>query len=300
MTAADRIAILRRGRMIAHLAPDEIGSRRELARLMVGREFVLAVDKPDLPPGDPVLRIADFSGTGSQGRPGFVDIDLTVHRGEILGIIGVAGNGQSALAAAITGSFDAGTPATGTVTFLGRQTPAARWRGSRSIGHVPEDRHHTGSVHDMTLTENFALTRLDRAGTGPWLDMDRVHNDTAEAISEFSIRTTGPEDTASNLSGGNLQKLILARELSRNPDLLVAEQPTQGLDIASTEEVWSALIRQREHSAVLLISGDLKEVLSLADRIAVMFRGRIVDVIDSLDGDAVGRIGLLMAGGGEA
>ncbi|WP_461208527.1 ABC transporter ATP-binding protein [Desulfocurvus sp. DL9XJH121] len=300
LSAADRIAILRRGRMIAHLAPGDLPSRRELARLMVGREFVLAVDKPAIEPGETVLELTNFSGSGRFGSAGFADVDLTLRRGEIVGLIGVAGNGQSALAAALTGTSDAGRPEAGTVSFLGRTSEARRWRGHPRIAHVPEDRHEQGSVGGMTLAENAVLTRMDAAGPGPWLDPASMRGEAARAIDRFSIRATGPDALAGSLSGGNLQKLILARELARDPDLFVAEQPTQGLDIAATEDIWAALIRQRERSAVLLISGDLKEVLSLADRIAVMFRGRILEVVDALNADAVGRVGLLMAGGDAA
>ncbi|GAB7024085.1 ABC transporter ATP-binding protein [Salidesulfovibrio brasiliensis] len=299
MAAADFISILRRGRMIAGLAPSRIESRRELARLMVGREFVLAVDKPEIQAGDPVLELENVSGKGVAGRTGFKDVSLTIRKGEILAVIGVAGNGQSSLASAITRASDSGEPTSGTIRFLGETVEAVRWNGSEAIGYVPEDRHRTGSVHGMSLAENFALTRLKDCGDGPWLDRGTVRRETAQAISDFSIRATGPDDEAGSLSGGNLQKLILARELARNPALFVAEQPTQGLDIAATEDIWASLIKQREHSGILLISGDLKEVLTLADRIAVMFRGRILEVLDALDTDAVGRIGLLMAGGME-
>ncbi|WP_243545780.1 ABC transporter ATP-binding protein [Pseudodesulfovibrio tunisiensis] len=298
--AADYISILRRGEIIAGLAPSEIDSRRELARLMVGREFVLAVDKPDIKLGETVLKVDGFGGTGRSGKAGFADVSLEVRRGEILAVIGVAGNGQSALASAITGTSDAGTPTSGTVTFMGNTVDANRWRGAPTIAHVPEDRHRTGSIHDMTLAENFALTRLAEAGPGPWLDQEKVRKETAQAIRDFSIRATGPDDKAGSLSGGNLQKLILARELAGNPDLFVAEQPTQGLDIAAIEEIWASIVKQREKSAILLVSGDLKEVLSLADRIAVIFRGRILDIVEALDADSVARIGLLMAGGGDA
>lgn len=300
MAAADFISILRRGRMIAGLDPSRIESRRELARLMVGREFVLAVDKPALSPGEAVLELKDFCGRGGAGRTGFEGINLTVRKGEILAVIGVAGNGQSSLASAITCASDDGTPESGSIRFLGTQYDATGWKGHDAIAYVPEDRHRMGSVHDMSLAENFALTRLDACGEGPWLDKAQVRQETIRAIDNFSIRATGPEDAAGSLSGGNLQKLILARELARKPALFVAEQPTQGLDIAATEEIWASLIKQREHSGILLISGDLKEVLTLADRIAVMFRGRVLEVLDALDTDAVGRIGLLMAGGGEA
>ncbi len=299
LAVADFISILRRGKIIAGFHPAQLDSRRELARLMVGREFVFQVEKPAIAPAEIVMELRDVSGTDATGQTAFENVNLHVRRGEILAVIGVAGNGQSALAAAITGRSDAGRPVSGEISFMGCSMPAHRWRGAPGLAYVPEDRHRTGSVADMSLAENFALTRLDEYGSGMWLDESAIYEETKTAIRTFHIRATGPNDSAASLSGGNLQKLILARELSAAPDLFVAEQPTQGLDIASTEEIWAALIKQRNQSGVLLFSGDLKEVLSLADRIAVIFRGKILTVLDALNADAVGRIGLLMAGGSE-
>ena len=296
LEVADFIAILRRGRIIARLKPEEIESRRELARLMVGREFVLRVDKEDVEPGETVLAVRGLTGAERRGRPAFEDVSFHVRRGEIVSVVGVAGNGQEQLAKAITGT---GRPAVaGAVTFKGAEYAAPDWArvDKRGLAHVPEDRHHVGSVADMSLTENFLLTRLDASG-GPWLDMAEAREDTEAAIAEYEIRAPGPDAPAGGLSGGNLQKLLLARELSRGPDLFVAEQPTQGLDIGATDDVWKAILAQRARSGVLLFSGDLREVLSLSDRIVVMFRGRVAEVIDALDQEGISRIGLLMAGG---
>ena len=295
LAVADRIAILRRGRIIAQVSPDRIGSKHELARLMVGRELVLRVDKPDVVIGDTVLDVSDLTATDGNGRPAFEDISFSVRRGEIFSIIGVAGNGQTALSEALNGLSAARR---GTIRFMGRPYTHETWAEARhpEIAFVPEDRHHAGSIAGMDLADNFILTRLDQAGRGFFLDTGCIATDIQAAVARFNIVAPSARTLAGHLSGGNLQKLILARELSRNPDLFIAEQPTQGLDINATEEIWQALLAQRARSAVLLFTGDLKEAIALSDRIAVMFRGRILDVIDASDSDAVGRIGLLMAG----
>lgn len=293
MEAADRIAILRRGRIVAGSEPGRINNKLELARLMVGREVVLRVDKPEMPAGEVVFEVHRLSATSPLG--GFSDISFSVRKGEVFAIVGVAGNGQEALAAAVAGR----TPASGgTIRYRGIAYSTAAWarHRPRSLSYVPEDRHHTGSIGSMTLADNFFLTRLDKAGNGPWLDRSHMHEETEQAVRRFEIVAHSTRTPAGTLSGGNLQKLLLAREMADDPALFIAEQPTQGLDIKATEDVWSAMLAQRRHSAVLLVTGDLREALSLADRVAVMFRGRFMDIIDTQDADSVERIGLLMAG----
>jgi simple sugar transport system ATP-binding protein len=164
------------------------------------------------------------------------------------------------------------------------------------MAYIPEDRHETGSVAGMDLVDNFLLTRLD-AFSGPVrIDRNGARKATAAAVDRFDVRCPGPGTRAGHLSGGNLQRLILARELSRRPDLILAEQPTQGLDVRAAEAVWQALLDQRKTAAVLMVTGDLKEALSLSDRIAVMFRGRILDTVSTRRPEDVERIHLLMAG----
>ena len=289
LAAADRIAILRRGKVIARLEPGDTPGRRELARLMVGREFVLKVDKPPCTPGEAVLRAEGLCA------PAFRDVTLTLNRGEILAVVGVAGNGQAELTAALAGS---GRFTAGRLTFLQKSIDARHWRAAPAhaagaIAYVPEDRHGRGCVPAMDLVENCMLTRLRGSF---WLNRARFERLTEQAVRDFDIRAPGLHARAGQLSGGNLQKLILARELGRAPDLFIAESPTQGLDVAASEDVWKALVAQRERSAVLLVTGDLREALSLADRIAVMFRGRVVETLAADDAEAVARIGLLMAG----
>ena len=299
LALADDISIMRKGRVIISTETDRKQiSKRQLARLMVGRDVVLRVNKAEIQPGETVLRVKNFSGADAHGTTRFADISFEVRRGEIFAIIGVAGNGQSGLVSAITGLTRADG---GEVSFIGSTFSAREWANAPKDGlaYVPEDRYHTGCVGPMTIAENFALTQLDRYATGVTglaLDRQKMIADGIKAVEDFKIKAGSADDTAQSLSGGNLQKVILSRELSRNPKLFVAEQPTQGLDISATEEIWQALLKCRERAGVLLVTGDLKEVLSLSDRIGVIFSGRLLEIIDASDSDQVGRVGLLMAG----
>ena len=295
MRLAHRISIMRHGKMIGTTAPGKIRSKRELARLMVGREILLKVDKEEVPRGDPVLSVQGLGAERDPAHSSFEGIEFQVRKGEVLAVTGVAGNGQDMLVACLTGRAPFSD---GTITFLGREFTPLTWGAARKdrMAYVPEDRYTTGTVPGQSLTENFMLTRLDEFGRGPFLQSGKAREATLDAIRRYDVKAASPEAAARHLSGGNLQKFILARELGRNPDLIIAEHPTQGLDVGATEDIWQALLAQRAHAGVLLVSGDLKEVLSLADRIAVMFRGRILRVISAHDEDAVSHIGLLMAG----
>lgn len=296
MSLSDRISIMRRGKIIATLLPEQIRSKRELARLMVGREIVLKVDKEKFPVGKTVFAVKGLGYGGSDHHIPFDQIDLEVRTGEILAITGVAGNGQDTLVACLTGLLPFKK---GSVTYKGRRFNSLEWikTAKRDLVYIPEDRYGTASIPSQSLVENFMLTRVEEFGKGPLLDLKGARAETSGAIDHFGIKTpSGPSSKARQLSGGNLQKFILARELGRKPRLIIAEHPTQGLDVGATEEVWDSLLRQREHTAVILVSGDLKEVLSLADRIAVMFRGKILKVISTSDEEGVSQVGLLMAG----
>ncbi|WP_462324610.1 ABC transporter ATP-binding protein [Desulfoplanes sp.] len=299
MQLADRISIMRRGKMITHILPEQVRSKRELARLMVGREIVLKVDKKDIAPGPPVLSARGLKEVNGEGRTVFEAIDLEVKKGEILAITGVAGNGQEALIAALAGlaPFTEGTIGWKEVDY----THQTWFRADKNdLAYIPEDRHTTGTIASLDLAENYMLTRIGEFSRGPFLQAANARILATKAIGTYKILTPNAVDSmAGQLSGGNLQKIILARELEKNPRLIIAEQPTQGLDIGATEEVWQTLIAQRQNAGILLVSGDLKEVLSLADRIAVMFRGRILEIIPATDTEGIARIGLLMAGTSE-
>ena len=297
---ADEISVMRKGRLIISTeARSSQISKRQLARLMVGRDVVLQVEKDQIPAAETVLSLEGLSGGTVGETSAFHDVSFEVRKGEIFSIIGVAGNGQSGLVAAITGLTEA---TGGKISFLGTQCTPRQWmryvKGCE-WAYVPEDRYHMGCVGAMSIGDNFGLTKLSHYSSGPGgitLDRSRMAADCTEAISAYNIKAESADDRAHSLSGGNLQKVILARELSRKPKLFIAEQPTQGLDISATEDIWKALLASRKDSAVLLITGDLKEVLSLSDRIGVIFNGRILEIIDASDADAIGRVGLLMAG----
>ena len=296
---ADDISIMRRGRLVISEPIDARQmSRQQLARLMVGRDVVLRVDKKEVAVGETVLALEGFSGDSYVGGPSFSDVTFEIKKGEIFSIIGVAGNGQAGLVSAIAGLTRAKA---GTITFAGATYTAREWgmAGAGEIAYVPEDRYQSGSIASMSIADNFGLTRLQsykRGFAGMLLDREKMAADGARAIREHNIVVESGEYRAGTLSGGNLQKVILARELSRNAKLFIAEQPTQGLDISATEDIWQALLECREKAGVLLVTGDLKEVLSLSDRIGVIFNGRLLEVIDAHDSDQVDRVGLLMAG----
>ncbi|GFK93336.1 Xylose import ATP-binding protein XylG [Fundidesulfovibrio magnetotacticus] len=292
---SDRISILRRGRLVSRTTPAEAGGKANLARLMVGREVIFAIDKPPVAPGDEVLKLQGFTGGPDPARPAFREVDLSLRRGEVLAVVGVAGNGQTELTEALAGLCPARA---GTAALGGAPVEARHWARAPKPGlaYVPEDRHHEGSIPPLSLTHNFLLTRLGDFTRRMVLDWTVSRKATLEAMERFDIRAQAPEQASGELSGGNLQKLLLARELSRRPSVLVVNQPTQGLDVGASEDVWKSLLAAREHAGVLLVTGELTEALTLADRVAVMFEGRVLAVLDVADPDQVARICPLMAG----
>jgi ABC-type uncharacterized transport system ATPase subunit len=293
MEIADRITVLRRGRVIAHLTPSDVESRRELARLMVGREVVLKVEKKPAALGKVVLELRDCSGFDERGHLAFHNISFAVRRGEIFSIIGVAGNGQAELVAAIMGlkPFSSGE-----ILLFGKSHQRKASPPMEHVGYIPEDRMGMGSIPNLNLLDNLILTSYHQFYQHGFFQNEAAREKRDGLLSKFNIVVPNRDALARQLSGGNLQKLILAREFSRSPKLIVAEQPTHGLDIGATEEVWMELLKQREGAGILLISGDLKEVLSLSDRIGVIFRGRFMGVFSSEEEDWIGEIGPMMAG----
>jgi len=286
---ADEIAILRRGKIEGELDPNAIESKAELASRMVGKEVLLEVDRKPAEIGEPVLEVNHLTGLG------LTDIDFTVRKGEIVAVVGVAGNGQKALVEAVTGLCK---PPADTIFIM--QQP---WRKffaestwNRSMCYIPEDRLGLATLRNQNLVDNLLLTTRKGFSKGPWLNKKRAEKDTLELIKKFDIRPGRIHALAWQLSGGNLQKAVLARELYREPRLIVAEQPTQGLDVSATEEVWNRLLEARGMAGILLVTGDLNEALQLADHIAVMFRGRILGMLSTSDEETSGKIGPLMAG----
>jgi len=295
MALADRVTVLRRGRVTAADLPTSQSSPAELARLMVGREVLFFVDKTPAQPGPVVLDIATVRAENDRGLPALRDISLQVRAGEIVGVAGVAGNGQRELAEVITGLRRA---VGGQVTLNGERisNQPARQAIEQGLAHVPEDRTHVGSAPSLSITDNLIMKQYRRPpiGRGPWLDAAAAHEFATKLKDAYQIMAPSVQIQARLLSGGNLQRLILAREITARPKGMVAMQPTQGLDVGAIETVHRLLLEQREQGvAILLISEELDELLALSDRIAVIYEGEIVGEVT--DGD-VDRIGLLMTG----
>ena len=284
---ADDIAILRKGQVVEERSKESYKSKSELAQRMVGRDVILEIDRSTVELRQPVLQVENLRGGGLQ------DVSFRLHQGEILAIIGVAGNGQTPLVQVICGLQ---APISGSVQILGES-----WHrffgGTRSgLVYIPEDRLGLATCPRLNLLDNFLLTTRRRFSQGPWIRRNIAAERLSALIEDFDIRPSNFKLAARQLSGGNLQKLVLAREFYRRPRLIVAEQPTQGLDIGATEDVWRLLLKAREEAGVLLVTGDLNEALALSDRLAVMYRGRIVELFSVHDFNKVERIGQMMAG----
>jgi ABC-type uncharacterized transport system ATPase subunit len=303
MAFSDRVTVLRRGRNVANFVTAET-SKPELARQMVGREVVFRIDRADYRVDDqaltaarPMLEIHDLNALNDKGLPALQEVTLTVHQYEIVGVAGVAGNGQRELAEVITGL----RPATaGRVLLDGHDITNRQPRRAIDLGlsHIPEDRMHTGLIANMSVSDNLILKDyrhppLSRLG---FLIQKALQRFTDRLIDEFEIATPSRDTLVKGLSGGNLQKAILAREITAGGDLMVAVHPTRGLDIGATEWVQRRLLEQRQKgAAILLISEDLDELLAVSDRIAVIYEGRIMAIVPTQEAD-VEEIGLMMAG----
>ncbi|KAA5609519.1 ABC transporter ATP-binding protein [Rhodovastum atsumiense] len=293
-----RITVLRHGRVVAACDNDGTLSRAGLARMMCGRELAPPV-REALAPGRPLLQIETVSAR--RGRSALHEVSLTVRAHEIVGIAGVAGNGQRELADLVAGVL---SPERGRVLVEGVPVPRPdpREMQARGIGRVPEDRLVTGMIPSLSLAESMALPRFGQKPFSRFglLDRAAMRRFAQEQIFRFDIRTSGPQARSGTLSGGNLQKALLARELAWNPRLLLVAQPTRGIDIGAAERVHRCFLDlRRAGGGVLLISEDLEELFALSDRIAVMFAGRIVADLPVAEA-SVERIGLLMAGVAEA
>jgi len=294
MQCADRVTVMRDGRVVATRTTSSTGEQ-ELTQLMVGREVNLRADKSPQKPGAPVLQIRELHVEGEPGREKIPGLSLEVHAGEILGIAGVDGNGQSELAEAVMQLREIKS---GHVLLNGidmTRLSVARHR-AMGISYVPADRRRVGSVTEMSVADN-AILGLQKAHTrGLFRNIADARKSADLLVVRFGIRGAGIDLAAGKLSGGNLQKLILGREIMRGSAALVVEHPTRGLDVGAVESVWSELLHARqEGKAILLISAELDELLNLADRIAVMFEGRIMGVVEPA-ADSVEKIGLMMAG----
>lgn len=299
MTIADTVTIIRRGRVIDTVKVAET-TPKALAEKMVGRSVSFKVAKEKAVPGSVVLQVERLSAQGSQGVPVLRELSLQVRAGEILGIAGVDGNGQSELIEALTGLRKVQG---GSILFNGRDVANGHPRAisEAGIAHIPEDRHKHGLVLDFTMSENMVLKSYfyPEYSKGGFLDYDAIDKHAEKLIKEFDVRTPSIYSKARSLSGGNQQKAIISREIDKNPDLLIAAQPTRGLDVGAIEFVHKRLIEQRDRGkAVLLISFELDEIMNVSDRIAVIYEGKIVgEVLPEQTNDE--ELGLMMAGSGK-
>ena len=296
LEVADRVTVLRGGRSIGTVEIAEATSH-SLAALMVGRDVDVARRREgSATMGDVMLELEGLTAVGDRGGEALRGVSLSVRSGEVLGIAGVAGNGQRELAEAVTGMrpLTAGTVRVGGVAL---QTGDPRAAIGAGIAHVPEDRLHTGVAPSLSIASNVALKSYRSDATGPFLRLRRIRDRAVAMIGRYGVKAPGPETPVRQLSGGNLQKVVLAREFSSEPRVLVAAAPTRGLDVGAIETVHGYLREAATGQvAVLLLSEDLDEVLTLSDRIAVMFEGAIVGEVEA-ESATVEEIGLLMAGG---
>jgi len=293
---ADRISVMRAGQVVGTVKPSE-ATQEMLAEMMVGRKVILQIDKADAHPGEVVLSIDGLQVMDDRRHMAVDGVSLAVRAGEILGVAGVQGNGQTELVEALTGLRH---PLEGRVTILGHDTTRATPRQIIEVGiaHVPEDRQKHGLVLSFSVRDNLVLCTYYQSpfAQGIELNFPVIENFAEELVHTFDIRTPSLETNVGSLSGGNQQKVIVARELARQVKLLVANQPTRGLDVGSIEFIHRRIVDARDKgAAVLLVSAELDEIMSLSDRIAVMYKGRI---LDTLEGKSAAReqLGLLMAG----
>jgi simple sugar transport system ATP-binding protein len=296
---ADRITVIRRGEVVGTRLPSQT-NEDDLAALMVGREVQLAVDRGVSHPGEPVLNVEGLTVRSDRGQEEVRGVSFTVRAGEILGIAGVAGNGQDELVEAITGLRRASG---GTINLAGENIAGwdVRERREHGLGYVPGDRQKYGLLLGFPISDNLVLTRYyHRPFTRGVQRQDaEIEKWAQERIKEFDIRTPSWAAAAGTLSGGNQQKVIVAREFSRDLKLLVLDQPTRGLDVGSIEFIHKQAIHKRDaDTGILLVSAELDEILELSDRIAVMYRGEIVALVDGRPTANKEEIGLLMATGG--
>jgi len=296
LAISDRVTVLRRGNVTARLRTAD-ATENSLAKEMVGREVIFRLEHVEVEKGKPILEVEDLSALNDKGQLALKGISFTVHEGEIFGIAGVSGNGQQVLAEVLAGlrKAEAGRVSMDGVD-ISRFDNLERWK--KGMGYIPSDRNNVGSIGAYSLVENVLMNYYFDSAFSSWgiVDSQKTRKLTEELIAEYDIATPGPDTTARSLSGGNLQKLILARVLSRMPRLIIANLPTQGLDVGATEFVQNKLLEaKRQQAAILLISEDLEEVLSLSDRVAPIYEGEFMGNLPVKD-VSIEDIGAMMAG----
>jgi simple sugar transport system ATP-binding protein len=302
MAVSDMVTVMRRGKVIGTV-PTKETTRKEIATMMVGRQVLFQIERSLAEPGAVVLAVKDLRALDNKGLPALNGISFSVREGEIFGIAGIEGNGQTELVEAITGLRRAQS---GKVELDGEVITnfSPRLIRERGTGHIPEDRRR-GLVPDLSVAQNMVLGIHHRK---PYvrhlglavINFNPIREKAQRLLQEFDIRPSDQENPTRNLSGGNQQKVIVAREFDQNPKLLIAAQPTRGIDVGSIEFIHHRLLQARNKGkAVLLISADLEEILSISDRIAVIYEGKIVDILDP-EKATESRLGLMMTGAGKS
>jgi general nucleoside transport system ATP-binding protein len=294
---ADTCTVLRRGKLIGTV-PVKDASEARMAEMMVGREVNFSVEKAEATPGDVVLEIQDLCVKNSKGLLGVKTLSLQVRRGEILGLCGIDGNGQTELIQALTGLTKIES---GSVRIHGQDISRlpVRQRLDKGLGHIPEDRHRHGLILDFRLDENMVVHSYGKPPFAHYgvLDYNAIRKNSERLIAEFDVRAgKGPATLARSMSGGNQQKAILAREIDRSPEAFIVSQPTRGLDVGAIEYIHKRIVAERDKGkAILLISLELDEILDVSDRIAVIYGGEIVGIVDAKNTDE-NELGLMMSG----
>ncbi len=293
MEISDRVTVLKKGRVVGTVKRGEFDERK-LARMMVGREVVMEIKRKPPKPGNVVLKVEDVHAMGDKGYPALKGISFEVREGEILGIAGVAGNGQRELAEVITGLRPI---VSGKIYLSGEDitNSSVAYRIKRGISYIPQDRKGIALSPNLSVAENLFLKRKDRKIL---FSRRKIVPDAKRIIEKYNIITPSPYTPVKYLSGGNMQKVVIAREFELNPKLIVAVHPTRGLDVASMEYVYESLIKARDEGvAVLLLAGELYEIFNLSDRVGVIYEGEIVGYTTSDPSpENVEKIGLMMAG----
>ena len=296
ISVADEVTVLRDGKLIGTLPVTQDTTKEELTRMMVGREVLFDFEQPETTAGEVCIAMKNLSAKNNKGVSILNGFSLEIKSGEIVGLAGVDGNGQKELAEVITGlrSLDSGE-----ITYRGDavQNKPPIYHIRKGIAHIPEDRHHTGLAMGFTIANNLIIKKYN---TAPFskkglLNFKEIDSFAKQEVENYQVKCNSTEDIVKDLSGGNQQKVILARELSDNPGFLIASQPTRGLDIGATEYVRERIMKARNKgSAVLLISADLTEILQLSDRIAVIYNGKLMGILPR--GADIQQIGLMMMG----
>ncbi|GAB6887190.1 ABC transporter ATP-binding protein [Desulfothermus okinawensis JCM 13304] len=290
MEISDEIAILRKGEIIDRIKTDNVSSPDELAKKMVGKQVILEIEKKESSyKEETVLKLENIKGETIK------DVSIEVKKGEIHGIVGVAGNGQRELIDIVYGFK---RPLSGEINILGLRWEDFYEKGQmlESISYIPEDRTNMGCCMELSIWENFLLTTRNIFSKGVFVKNKLAKDHALKWMKKYKVHPLDINLKARQLSGGNLQKVVVARELFKRPKLVIAEQPSQGLDIAATREVWKYLVDARQDAGVLLLTGDLKEALTLADTISVIFKGEIIITFNARDKEKVENIGMYIAG----